>query len=122
MKNIKKITYLDIKNLLISQNIYPISDLNENETFTSLNSVKYASDSELTFFNTTSHLKTLQHTNAKACLINKNFLKYLPKSTKSILVDDTYNSFAILSNLFSSKDVSSGIISDYSFINSSSTT
>ena len=78
MKNIKKITYQDIKKLLISKNINPISDLNNNVTFTALNSLKHASDSELTFFNDTSQLKALQHTKAKACLINKNFLKYLP--------------------------------------------
>ena len=120
MKNIKKITYQDIKKLLISKNINPISDLNENVNFTALNSLKHASDSELTFFNDTSQLKALQHTNAKACLINKNFLKYLPTSTESILVENTYNSFAILSNLFSSKDKSNGIISDYTLINSSS--
>ena len=120
MKNIKKITYLEIKKLLISKNINPISDLNKNAFFTSLNSIKYASDLELTFFNDTSQLNALQHTKAKACLINKNFLKYLPTSTESILVENTYNSFAILSNLFSSKDKSNGIISDYSLIDKGS--
>lgn len=120
MKNIKKITYLNIKKLLISNNINPISNLNNNDAFTSLNSLKKASESELTFFSDITQLKALQLTNAKACLINKNFLKYLPTSTKSILVENTYNSFAILSNLFSSKDKSNGIISNNTSINSAS--
>ncbi len=120
MKNIKKITYLDIKRLLVSNNINPISNLNKNESFTSLNSIENARENELTFFNDTSQIKKLKHTNAKACLINKEYLKYLPLSTKSIIVDNTYNSFAILSNLFVLTKQSNGIISDYVSINSSS--
>ncbi|MDC1054619.1 UDP-3-O-(3-hydroxymyristoyl)glucosamine N-acyltransferase, partial [Alphaproteobacteria bacterium] len=39
---------------------------------------------------------------------------------KSIVVEDTYNSFAILSNLFSLNIKSNGIISDYSLVNNTS--
>ena len=120
MKNINKISYLNIKKLLISNKINPISNLNNNDTFSSLNSLKNASESELTFFSDISQLKALQNTSAKACLINKKFLKYLPTTTKSIVVENTYSSFAILSNLFSPKYKSNGIISDHSFINGSS--
>ncbi|MDC0625684.1 UDP-3-O-(3-hydroxymyristoyl)glucosamine N-acyltransferase, partial [Alphaproteobacteria bacterium] len=108
--------YLEIKTLLISNNINPISDLQDNEIFTSLNSLGNANDNELTFFNDISQVKLLEITNAKACLINNNYLKYLPKSVKSILVENTYNSFALLSNLFASKTSSNGIVSDKSSI------
>ena len=63
MKNINKITYFDIKNLLISNNIKPISDLRESDFFTSLNSITNANENELTFFNDTSQLEILQQTN-----------------------------------------------------------
>ena len=87
MKNINKITYFDIKKLLVSNNINPISDFRDNDFFTSLNSLSKASDNELTFFNDISQLKKLEKTNAKACLITNNYLKYLPSTTKSILVE-----------------------------------
>ena len=57
MKNIKKINFSDIKKLLIANNIKPISDLKDNEYFTSLNSLQNANDSELTFFNDISQFK-----------------------------------------------------------------
>ena len=120
MKNIKKINYLDIKNFLISNNIHPISNLKDNEFFTSLNSLSNANNNELTFFNDISQLKKLEKTKAKACLINNKYLKFLPNSTSSILVEDSYNSFAIISNLFAVKDKSDGIISKYSSIHNSS--
>lgn len=120
MKNIKKITYLDIKNLLTNNNIIPISDLKNDEFFLSLNSLNHANDDELTFFNDTSQINNLEKTKAKACLINKSYLRYLPPSTASILVEDTYNSFAILSNLFALKNKSNGVISNLSSINDAS--
>ena len=120
MKNINKITYFDIKNLLISNNINPVSDLSDNDFFTSLNSITNANENELTFFNKNSQLKKLEKTKAKACLIDKQHVKYLPKTTKSILVENSYNSFAILSNLFSLHITSNGIISDYSSIDDTS--
>ena len=120
MKNINKITYFDIKNLLISNNINPVSDLNDNDFFTSLNSITNANENELIFFNDYSQLKKLENTKAKACLINNEYAKYLPRTTIPILVEDTYNSFAILSNLFSLNITSNGIISDYSLINDTS--
>ena len=121
MNNINKITYFDIKNLLISNNINPVSDLADNDLFTSLNSLTNANENELTFFNDTSQLKKLEKTKAKACLINNKHLKFLPKSTTSIILEDPYNSFAILSNLFVVKNKSDGIISKYSSIHNSST-
>jgi len=120
LKNINKIIYFDIKQLLISNNIYPVSNLKDNDFFTSLNSLTNANENELTFFNDTSQLKKLEKTKAKACLINSKYLKYLPNTTLSILVEDTYNSFAILSNLFAFKLQSNGIISDNSSINDTS--
>ena len=115
-----KISYLDIKNILSSNGIKPISNLKDNELFTSLNSLSNSNEDELTFFNDSSQLRKLTETNAKACLINNKYLKYLPASTTAILVENTYNSFAILSNLFSLNIKSNGVISEYSSINNNS--
>ena len=115
-----KITYREIKNLLISYNINPVSNLRDDDFFTSLNSLTSANENELTFFNNTSQIKKIEKIKAKACLINNKYLKFLPTTTKSILVDDTYNSFAILSNLFTSNIKSNGIISNYSVIKDTS--
>lgn len=112
MKNIKKITYSDIKNLLISNNINPISILRDDDLFTSINSLSNANKNELTFFSDSSQLNKLKKTKAKACLINNKHVKYLPSSTASILVENTYNSFALISNLFAFKNKSNGIISE----------
>ena len=120
MKNIKKITYLDIKNLLMSYNIYPVSNLEDNVLFTSLNSLKNSNENELTFFNDYSQLINLKKTKAKACLIHDKYLKNLPSSTASIVVENSYKSFAILSNLFSFKNKSNGVISKYSSIHNNS--
>ena len=117
MKNFNKITYFDIRNLLISNNIKPVSNLKDNDYFTALNSLNNANESELTFFNNKLQFKNLEETKAKACLINKNYSKYLPSKTKPILVESPYNSFAILSNLFEFNIKSNGIISNYSNIN-----
>jgi UDP-3-O-[3-hydroxymyristoyl] glucosamine N-acyltransferase len=117
LKNINNITYLDIKKLLISNNINPISDLKDNEFFTSLNSLSNANKDELTFFNDISQLKKIEKTNAKACLVNNSYLEYLPISTIPIVVENTYHAFAILSNLFTLNITSNGIISEYASIN-----
>ncbi len=119
MKNIKKITYSDIKNLLISNKINPISNLRDEEIFNSLNSLNNANELELTFFNDETQINKLKNTRAKACIINNKHLEYLPETTSSIVVDNTYNAFAILSNLFSSRILSNGIISKYTSINKS---
>ena len=121
MKSFKKITYLDIKKFLIYNNINPISDLRDSEFFTSLNSLNNANENELTFFNDTSQIKQLKKTKAKACLVNNDHIKYLPTHTSSSLVENTYNAFAILSNLFSIKKQSNGIISKSTLINNTST-
>ncbi len=120
MKNIKKISYLEIKKYLIANDIKPISDLRDNDIFTSLNSLSNADENELTFFNDTSQLKILESSKAKACLINRKYLEYLPNSVKSILVENTYNAFAIISNLFTFKSKSNGVISKHSTIHKNS--
>ena len=120
MKNTKNITYIEIKNILSKNNIKPISDIGDSEPFSSLNSLLNATSTELTFFTNLSQLNILKKVKAKACLINKEYINYLPDTTKPIIVENTYNSFAILSNIFSNHKQSNGIITKLSEINSDS--
>ncbi len=115
-----RITYLDIKKLLISNNIIPVSNLDDSDHFTGLNSLSNSSKSEITFFSFNNNTKLLQKTKAKACLINEDYRNKLPISTKSIVVNDTYKAFAILSNLFISNNKSNGKISTETVIDKSS--
>ena len=120
MKNSKKIHYLEIKKRLISNGINPISDISDSDFFTSLNSLSNASNTDLTFFADMSQIDILKKTKAKACLINSNHLEFLPNCTKSIIVDNTYESFAILSNLFNLIYKSNGIIAKYTIVSEES--
>ena len=121
MKNISNISYLDIKNLFNSHNVSIKSNLHDDDKFTSLNSIQKANNLEITFFSNISQLDALKKTNAKACLINKKYLKYLSKSTEPILVQNSYNAFAILSNLFCKSYSSNNTISKLSSISDSVT-
>ena len=121
MKIINKISYLEIRNILVANNINPISNISDNELFNSFNSLSSANDNELTFFYDSGQLQTLKETKAKACLINRKYQNFLPTTTLPILVDDTYNSFAVISSLFALILYSNGIISKHSSIDKSST-
>ena len=79
MKNTSKVTYSDIKKLLIANNLNPISNLVETEIFVSLNSLDSANENELTFFNDISQLKKLEKTNAKACLISEEYDEWIER-------------------------------------------
>ena len=118
MKNIKNISYLDIEKLLIKNKLNPISNLKKSEVFYSLNSLIKANSTDLTFFSDQSKVNLLKKTKAKACLINEENIKYLPRSTKAIIVNDIYKSFAVLSNLFFPNIQSTGVVSKQSSIDS----
>lgn len=116
MKNINNISYSEIKKILIMNKVNVVSDIDDKEIFSALNSLKNANNTQLTFFNDLSQLKYLKKTKAKACLIKEEYLAHLPYQTKPILVNDTYNSFAIVSNLFLSHHKSNSQISKLSSI------
>ena len=116
MKNINKIKYLDINKKLESFDVEVISNLNENDEFTSINSILNANNTELTFYTDNTPLEFLKKTTAKACLINKKYKDYLPIKTSPLFVDNTYKAFAILSNLFYKKSLSNNIISEISSV------
>ena len=120
MKNINNITFLDIKKFFKNNNFKIESSLDDIITFTSLNSIKEANQTELTFFSDISQLKSLKFTNAKACLINLKFKDYLPSKTTPIFVENVYSAFALLTNLFNKNNLSNNTISKNCFIHNNS--
>ena len=120
MKNINKVTFLEIKRLFESYNININANISDYEIFTSINSLNNASNNDLTFFSDITKLEILKKTKAKACLINKKYLDHLPNETIPILVDKTYDAFAIVSNLFIKSVKSNNVISELTYINGDS--
>lgn len=117
MKNLNKITYLEIKDYLSNNNLICISKIQDNEKFSSLKSLKDAKKNDLTFYLNKTSLNLLENTNAKACLIHKNNINFIPKNVFPIIVDNPYKAFALVSNLFKADNISNGVISNLSSIN-----
>ncbi len=117
----KTIKYIDIKHLLSKNSIEVNSKIYDEEEFLSIKTISNASKKDLSFFSNSKYLNELKKTNAKACLIEDQFKKYLPSFCKPIILDDPYLALALISNLFNGEVLSSnGIISKNSSINSKS--
>ena len=117
LKNLNKISYLEIKDYLKNNNILCLSSIPDDYKFIALNSILLSGTSDLTFFSNNASSKYLRNTKAKACIIEKDNIKLLPKKTYPIVVDNPYKAFALVSNLFNSENPSNGIISDLCSIN-----
>ncbi len=105
LKVLKKIKYLDIKKTLINYNINLVSDIDNNSEFDKINSISDARNDDLCFFSNVKYLSSLKQCKAKACIINEEYIKYLPKNCKPIIVEDPYLSFAYLTELFEEKNL-----------------
>ena len=112
MKSLNNISFLTIRNHLTKNNLSVESSISEDVIFYNLNSLNNSSQDDLTFFSGLSSLNSLNKTKAKACLIDKKNSENLPKYTSAIIVENPYKAFALISNLFNQKNVSSGIIAD----------
>ncbi len=117
----KKIKYSEIYKTLETFNIILKTKLSDETVFNSINSLTNAGENDLTFFTNIKYIETLKNCKAKACIINENYKKYLPKTCVPIIAEDPYFVFAALSDIFSnSKYISTGIISKNININESS--
>ena len=115
-----KINYTEIKNFLEKNNLTVHSDLSDNDYFNSLSSITSAKKNDLTFFIENNNKELLKNSLAKACLITKKNVNLLSKNTDAIIVDDPYNAFALITNLFKNNEVSNGKISNLAFIDNRS--
>ncbi len=118
MKNINNITFAEIKKSLLENNIDYETNLSDSDIFTNLSSLHEANNNELTFAINSITSNKLKNLKAKACIISKQNSIYLPNSTSAIVVDDPYKIFALLSNIFRTKELSNGEINKFANINS----
>ena len=100
----KKIKFKQIIEIFNNQSIDYSSSIVSEDSFTSINSISNATSHELTFFSNKLYLNQLSKTNAKACLINSDYVDYLPKSCKPILVENPYYALACISEVFLNQD------------------
>ena len=108
----KKIKYLDIKNVLENNSIEVISEISEDENFSSIKTIANSTDKDISFFSNHKYLNDLKIIKAKACLIQKQFADHLPKNCKPIIVSDPYLALALISNIFNDEVFkSNGVIS-----------
>ena len=119
MKNLKKIKYLEIRDILDKNSIEVKSDISVNEYFTGIKTIANSNIDDLSFFSNSKYLKDLKSIKAKACIIENKFLKYLPKNCKPIVVNNPYLALALINDLFSENKLkSNGKISKNCLIDS----
>ena len=118
MNNSKKINFESVKNYLKQNSVDLKTDLDVNTNFNNINSIDRSSSEDLTFFHNSIYLKRLKTTEAKACLIQKQYLSYLNKKCVPIIVDDPYLAYALISNLLCPSVESNGQIHQSVQINS----
>ncbi len=118
---LKKIKYIQIKNILEKNLLEVRSNISENEIFSGIKTIKNSTNKDISFFSNQKYLEDLKNTKAKSCLIEEKFVKYLPKNCTPIIVKDPYLSLALISSIFNDNILkSNGIISINTDINPSS--
>ena len=118
MNLLKKINYKDIKNILEKNSLEVNSSLSDDTSFTNIRTIINSTDKDLSFFSNIKYINDLKRIKAKACLIEKKYVNFLPKNCDPIIVKDPYLVLAILSNdLFNKNFKSNGIISQKSVVN-----
>ena len=117
----KKIKYKEIKELLNKNSLEIISNISDDEIFSSVKTISNASDKDLSFFSNQRYLDSLKNIKAKACLIENQYKEHLPKNCEPIIVKDPYLALALISNLQSEDSFkSNGILSKNAIVNSQS--
>ncbi len=116
----KKISYLDIKNKLEFKSIKVESNIKDETEFNNIRSISNADNNDLSFFSNIKYLNILSKCEAKACIVSRDYKKYLPNNCQSIVVDEPYLAFANLIELFdTNKKKSNGQISRLSLVDNS---
>ena len=117
----KKIKYIEIKEILEKNSLEVKSTISDEEIFLSLKTISNSSEHDLSFFSNIRYLNDLQKIKAKACLIEEKFINYLPDKCCPIIVKDPYLALALVTNLFHNEIFqSNGIISNNTSIDSNS--
>ena len=102
------LNFKNILDFLEKNNIEVSSDIDDHISFERINSIENASFDELIFFENINYKEKILNTKSKACITKKDYVKFLPKTCKAIIVDDPYLAFAFLSQLFNPFPKSNG--------------
>ena len=117
----KKIKYIEIKNLLKENSLEIKSEISNEEIFLNIKTISNSSINDLSFFSNLKYLNDLKNIKAKACLIEDKYIEFLPKNCKPIIVKDPYLALALITNVFNEEIYkSNGVISKNSIVNSKS--
>ena len=76
----KKIKFKEIKNILEENSIQIISNISDDAIFSNIQTISNSNHSDLSFFSNKKYLNELKKIKAKACLIENQFIQYLPKN------------------------------------------
>ena len=106
-----KIKVEKLREVLSKNNISYDSNIKDFDSFASIHSILDADSESIIFLFDEKYLDLLKRTNAKCCVLKKEYLKFLPSDIYHISVDDPYLVFALFSNVFFQKRISNGIIS-----------
>ncbi len=71
-----------------------------NFEITGINTLKDASNSEVSFVSNSKYIKDIQNSNAAAIIVDESTKKYVPKNSKALVVDFPYWQMAVLSKYF----------------------
>jgi len=112
----KKYLFNELKFFLKKKCINIEIDFKQDDFFIGLGSIQNCKSNYITFFHNLIYSKYLSKTNAKACLIKKEFAHLLPKTCNPIIVNDPYLAYAELSLFLSPDILSDGIKSNQAFI------
>lgn len=112
LKNLNNISFGKIISHLKNNNIIVESSIINEINFENFKSLYEANENDITFISKNNTLDSSKNIKAKACLVSKENSKYLPQTTKAIIVDNVYKSFALITNLFKHEMISNGIKSN----------
>ena len=117
----KKIKFIDLKNIFEKNSINVISKLPDKEIFDNIKSIAKAEKNDLSFLSNIKYLNKLKEIKAKACIIEEKYIDYLPNHCLPIIVKEPYLALALTSNLFNKDNLkSNGVISKFTAISSKS--
>ena len=117
----KKIKYIDLKNIFEKNSINVSSELSDKEIFDNIKSISNAEKNDLSFLSNVKYLNQLKKIKAKACIIEEKYINYLPTHCSPIIVKEPYLALALTSNLFNEDHLkSNGVISKLTAISSKS--
>ena len=118
---LKKIKFIDIKNILEKNSIKLISNISDDEIFLSIKTILNSTNKDISFFSNLKYLNDLKSIKAIACLIEDKYENLLPNNCKPIIVSDPYFALAVITNIFNKEDFkSNGVISKNTHIDSQS--